>query len=388
MSLFDGETLNGWRNYRGKGVRDGWKVVDGTLQHSKKGGDIITEQQYQDYELSLEWKISPGGNSGIFLGVRETNGPMHRTGIEMQVLDDGKHIDGKFPKHRSGACYSLYQPPAGAVGEVGTWNRVYVVKQGDHVRFFLNGVKTADFRTDGVEFRQLVAHSKFRKSKYYARHRKGHIGLQDHGDRVSYRNIKLRKLDPVPLFNGINMNGWKHYLQGDAPMNETWSVDGGIMRCEGKPTGYIFTDKNYGNYQLDLEWRWVPGRESGNSGLLIHMTPETKMIGPWPKSLEVQLQSGHAGDFWIIGEDITTPDMKQRRRGRNIRNLTDVSEKKHGQWNHMRVIARDGNVIVYVNGDLVNLGSKGTVVKGRIALQSEGSPIEFRRVDMTPLPER
>lgn len=194
VSLFDGKTLNGWRNYKAEGVRDGWQVVDGTMQHTQKGGDLITEQQYEDFELKLEWKISEKGNSGIFLSVVEGEGKIYFSGIEMQILDDKKHQDGQHAKHVSGACYGLYKPPAGAVAPVGSWNKVRVLKQGDHYQFFLNGVKTADFKTESEEFKTLVANSKFKKWPAFAKSKKGHIGLQDHGDVVNFRNLKIRPI--------------------------------------------------------------------------------------------------------------------------------------------------------------------------------------------------
>ena len=194
VSLFDGKTFKGWRNYKGEGVKDGWKVVDGTMQHTVNGGDLITESQYGDYELKLDWKISEKGNSGIFFGVQESQPKIYFTGIEMQILDDQKHPDGKFEKHVSGACYGLYKPPAGAVGPVGSWNKVRVLKEGDHYQFFLNGVKTADFKTESEAFKTLVANSKFKKWPAFATHLKGHIGLQDHGDVVNFRNLKIREI--------------------------------------------------------------------------------------------------------------------------------------------------------------------------------------------------
>ncbi|NWK56126.1 DUF1080 domain-containing protein [Verrucomicrobiaceae bacterium N1E253] len=194
VSLFDGKTLEGWRNYKGEGVREGWQVVDGTMQHTKKGGDLITNKKYQDFELKLEWKISERGNSGIFLSVIEEPAKIYFSGIEMQILDDESHPDGKFVKHRSGGCYGLYQPPAGAVAAVGSWNKVRVLKQGDHYQFFLNGVKTADFKTESEAFKTLVKKSKFKKWPEFASSLKGHIGLQDHGDVVNFRNLKIREI--------------------------------------------------------------------------------------------------------------------------------------------------------------------------------------------------
>lgn len=193
-SLFDGKTLNGWRNYKGKGVRNGWKVENGMMVHTKGGGDIITEEQFDNFELKLEWKVAVAGNSGIFFGVREVDGPIYFSGIEMQILDNDKHPDAKHEKHTAGACYGLYKPPAGAAKKAGEWNQVHVIKKGDHYQFFLNGVKTADFRLGDVDFVNRIAGSKFKQWPHFARYRKGHIGLQDHGDKVSLKNVKILPL--------------------------------------------------------------------------------------------------------------------------------------------------------------------------------------------------
>ncbi len=387
-SLFDGKSFDGWRSYKHKEVKNGWQIVDGTMVHTKDGGDLITVKQYEDYELSLEWKVSEKGNSGIFLAAQEAEGPIYKTAIEMQILDDKKHPDGVHEKHVSGSCYGLYKSPTGAVKEVGQWNKVHVVKQGDHYRFYLNGVKTADFRTEGDDFKQRVANSKFGKWPYFARHNKGHIGFQDHGDQVSFRNIKLRELNPIALFNGTDIKNWDHFLKENTPADLTWSVENGVLKCTGKPAGYLMTKDDYRDYQIDVEWRWVPGQKAGNSGLLVHAVAGSKGAGIWPKCVESQLMHGEAGDFWLLSEDITTPDMKKRRNKRNIKNLTDNLEKPHGEWNHMRTVCRGGEITVFVNGQLANYGFGCTTQQGRICLQSEGAPIEFRKAELTPLPGR
>lgn len=192
--LFNGKNFDGWRNYNGEGVREGWKVEDGQLIHTKGGGDIITVDQYENFDLRLEWKVSEGGNSGIFIGARETKQAIYFTAIEMQVLDDERHSDAAHEKHRAGACYALYTPPKDAVKPAMQWNQVRILKQGSHIQFFLNGTKTADFDTDSDDFKERVANSKFKDWKEFAKYSKGHIGLQDHGDLVSFRNIKLRPL--------------------------------------------------------------------------------------------------------------------------------------------------------------------------------------------------
>lgn len=224
--LFDGKSFDGWRNYKGKGVRAGWKVEDGMMVHTKGGGDIMTERQYGDFVLKLEWKVSEGGNSGIFFGVRETGGAIYESGVEMQILDNDRHADAKYAKHRAGACYGLYLPPEGAAKKAGAWNQVKVVKEGAHYRFFLNGVKTADFSLEDTDFIDRVADSKFRQWPHFARYRKGHIGLQDHGDKVSFRNIRILELNPTAPAEAANgappkqWDAWAKWVEKQMPTDD------------------------------------------------------------------------------------------------------------------------------------------------------------------------
>lgn len=190
----------------------------------------------------------------------------------------------------------------------------------------------------------------------------------------------------VELFNGKNLEGWTYHLADEnVPMDAVWSVKDGILRCKGQPAGYLLTKKNdFSNYVLNVEWRW-PGK-GGNNGVLVHVsTPGA--LGVWPKSLEVQLGSGDAGDFWVIGTDIDVENEAERKENRRHINLTDDSEKPLGEWNSMEITCRGDEVIVKVNGDLVNHATNSTVTEGAIALQSEGTPIEFRKVELTPLEE-
>ena len=189
--------------------------------------------------------------------------------------------------------------------------------------------------------------------------------------------------EPIRLFNGKNLDGWvADFGDSDAKIDGTWSVKKGVLCCSGKPTGYIKTEKEYENYTLTLQWRWTD--KGGNSGLLIHAT-EPGVLGVWPKSIEVQLLSGSAGDFWVIGTDIDVEDEAARVKDRRHLNLTDDSEKAPKEWNQMKVTCKGSEVTVWVNGDLVNHGTNATVSKGAIALQSEGTPIEFREVLLTPV---
>ncbi len=194
----------------------------------------------------------------------------------------------------------------------------------------------------------------------------------------------------VRLFNGKDLTGWTPFLwDGKAqdtttPADSVWTVKEGVLICSGRPTGYLKTTAAYENYKLELEWRWPEGTERGNSGVLVHVTTPNE-LGQWPKSIEAQLYTGNAGDFWAIGTTLTIPDMEKRKKGRRHVNLTDDSEKPIGQWNKMEITCRGKEILVHVNGDLVNHATESSDTKGRIALQSEGRPIHFRNITLTPL---
>ena len=192
--------------------------------------------------------------------------------------------------------------------------------------------------------------------------------------------------EPRQLFNGIDLSNWTWVTdQADAPLEATWTVEAGTLRGTGQPRGYLRTRKSdYRNYRLHVEWRWPPGTKGGNNGVLVH-TSTPGALGVWPKSIEVQLAHENAGDFWVIGTELDVPNEDVRKKGRRHLNLTDGSEKPLGEWNRMVITCRDDDVHVIVNGDEVNHARNCNVTSGAICLQSEGAPIEFRKVELTPL---
>ncbi len=197
--LFDGtaESLQAhWRGFQMEDVPGGWQVEEGAIAFvpGEEGGSIITRKMYDDFALELDWKISEGGNSGIFFLVTEEYDAMWKTGPEVQVLDNEGHADAVDPTHRAGANYDLHAPAEEAVKPVGEWNHMRIEVRGDHVEYWLNGVKTVEYEIGSEEWEQLVAESKF-GAYGYAQAEEGHIGLQDHGDRVWYRDIKILPLD-------------------------------------------------------------------------------------------------------------------------------------------------------------------------------------------------
>ena len=195
--LFDGKSVKGLRGYKMKSFPwDDWKIEDGTLKtlvHGK-GVDIISKDQYIDFELELDWKVQAGGNSGIFYFANEKGSHIWQSAPEMQVLDNIVHTDGKRTITSAGALYDLISPSAVVVKPVGQFNQVKIVSKNNHIEHWLNNTKILEYDYHSDNFKKLVAKSKFRDMPYFAKDSIGAIGLQgDHGE-VWYKNIRIRKL--------------------------------------------------------------------------------------------------------------------------------------------------------------------------------------------------
>ncbi|HSG50375.1 MAG TPA: DUF1080 domain-containing protein [Longimicrobiales bacterium] len=194
--LFDGETLDGWRVFGRDGMSAGWAAVDGTLARVDDGAmDIITTEEFTDFELSLEWKVEECGNSGVFIRASEAVDRIFEGAPEMQVLDDACHVDGQNPLTSAGSNYALHPAPRGVVRPAGEWNHARIRVQGNHVTHWLNGREIVDYELWSDDWKARLAESKFTEWPEYGTFASGHVGLQDHGDPVWFRNIKIRALD-------------------------------------------------------------------------------------------------------------------------------------------------------------------------------------------------
>jgi hypothetical protein len=194
--LFDGTSFAGWRGYKAEAVPPGWKVQDGTLTLTTgRTGDLITTAEYGDFELTFEWRISAGGNSGVLYRVGLGEAGVPRTGPEYQILDNEKAKDSQIVNHLAGSLYDLGPAtPRHLPKAVGDWNHGRIVLRGWKIEHWLNGTKIIAADLASPEGKALIAASKFKSWPKFATLARGHIALQDHGDVVSYRSIKLREL--------------------------------------------------------------------------------------------------------------------------------------------------------------------------------------------------
>lgn len=186
------------------------------------------------------------------------------------------------------------------------------------------------------------------------------------------------------LFDGKSLAGWTFdVIDPKVQPQDIWSVSEGLLVCKGRPPGVIRTEKNdYSNYELTVEWRWAPGAKPGNSGVLVHASKPREMF-VWPKSIEVQLGTGNAGDFWTIGEKLTVPNTTPQ--GRRWLKRQESVEKPPGDWNTMRVRCEGDKLTVWVNDTLMNEATGLSATQGAICLQSEGAEIHFRKVEIQPI---
>ncbi|MET6996962.1 3-keto-disaccharide hydrolase [Chitinophaga defluvii] len=202
------------------------------------------------------------------------------------------------------------------------------------------------------------------------------------------------------LFNFKDFSGWHMdvpAMDKDTSVKAPFIIRNGLLVSLADPQGHLITDSTYENYQLEVQYRFAA--KPGNCGVLVHASTPRVLYAMFPKSIEAQLMHENAGDFWCIGEDIAVPDMEKRRgpkenwgttegKGRRILNLTDNSENPVGEWNTMKLECRGNEIKVWINGQLVNHGTNCTASKGSIALQAEGSEVEFRKVEITPLSKK
>jgi hypothetical protein len=195
--LFDGRTSAGWRGYKQADCPAGWQVVDGALTRVAEAGDIVTRDSFQDFVLEFEWRVAPGANSGVMFHVDEDHQYPWETGPEYQILDDQAHQDGLDPRTSAGSNYAMHAPSKRVTRPAGEWNQARIQVCGPSVEHWLNGEKIVAYELGSADWLARVAACKWKDRPDYGRRPSGLIALQDHGDRVAFRSIRIRPIVPA-----------------------------------------------------------------------------------------------------------------------------------------------------------------------------------------------
>ena len=381
--LFDGKTLDGWRDYNGDALTGPWSVVDGTIQAEGEGSDangyIVTDKEYKNFDLKWEWKISKGGNSGMMYHVVERNcfSVPYVTGPEYQLIDDENYAemnDGYVlePWQRCAVDYAMYVPDfeTRILKPAGQWNQSEIIFDNGHVTYLLNGKVTVEFDAWSEDWFARKAAGKWADCTEYGMSPVGHFCLQDHGYPAWFRNIKVKELpDPAPvekdLFNGKDLTGWVNYG------TELWYVDtDGCLVCESGPDkayGYFGTTEYYDDFDLTLEFKQ---EASGNSGVFVKsIVPKGVEVNGWQVEVAPpNCDTGGVYESYGRGWLYQIPDEKE-----NI--------LKYGDWNTMRIRLEGDRLQSWLNGEPMTDITDEAIGKGhgRICLQiHDGGGIKIR----------
>lgn len=389
--LFPGDNLEGWKvsdwsNLTTPQKVEGrpWRMEGGVLYGLNKRTWIISPDEYSNFVLKLETKVTRGSNGGIGLRFPPHGDPAY-TGMEIQVVDSGVYYrNNSRPNQRTGSIYDEIAPSKDVVKPVGQWNSWEITAKGKQVTIVLNGEQIIDV--------DMSKETKARQEKGPAlakRPIKGHIGFQNLNGSITLRHLMIKKLDDdgfEPLFNGKNLDGWVNV--SCAP--ETWTVKDSMIYCTGVPTGVMRTEKMYENYILELEYKHV--KPKGNAGLFLHSDPITAPGQPFTRSIEVQILDGRNtesytshGDIFAIHGATMKPD-KPHPNGWMRSLPSERRAKPAPQWNHYRIECRDGAIALAVNGKIVTRAYEANPRKGYICLESEGGQVYYRNIRIRELP--
>ena len=364
--LFDGTTMNGWRDYNGEQLTAPWFAEDGMIQAKGEGADehgyIVTEKLYENFELVWDWKIADGGNSGVLYHVVENPkfSVPYVTGPEYQLIDDHGFPEPLEVWQKTAADYAMHTPDYSVIEikPAGEWNTSKIVFDNGHVEHWLNGEKVVEFEAWTEDWFARKNSGKWENAPEYGLAHKGAICLQDHGSAAWFRNVKIkelpRKTKEVNLFNGEDLTGWEAYG------TELWYVKDGLLVCESGPDkqyGYLATREYYDNFDLTVEFKQ---EADGNSGVFIRSFIEpVAIVNGW--QVEVAPKGhGTGGIYESYGRGW-------------IAQITEDQEANliEGDWNTLRIKVEGDNIQTWLNGaDMIDLtDEKIGKGQGRIALQ-------------------
>ena len=404
--LYNGNGLGQWEGVNSKNKI--WKEEDGFFTVEPKSGDIKTRRAFGDIQLHIEWR-TPGdeegkdqgkGNSGVFFQER----------YELQVLDSYKNRT--YANGQAGSIYKQHIPLANATLPPGEWQSydvIFIAPRFAKDSSLLSPARVTAFH-NGVLIQydvKLTGATRFIGQPEYKVHGKAPLRLQDHGNKVSYRNIWVRELDFYPeqdvlsieegfepIFNGKNLDGWYSFLKGKGKNKDSekvFLVENGLLHISGETFGYIATEKIYKDFHLKLQFRWgtdkwPPRENEKRDNGIMYAFPKDSTDKVWPSSIECQIQEGDVGDIWMIGNTIMEVDGKANHPKNYFRfQKKKDNEKPYGEWNEVEIIFKNGKCTHIVNGEVVNEGANANVREGRIAIQSEGAEIYFNNIRIKEL---
>ncbi len=377
-TLFNGIDLSGWTVTADEpGHENLWQIKDGVIECGQKGGSWLrSNDEYEDFILSLEYKISKGGNSGIFVRSSESGNPAY-SGMELQILDD---FGEKPSPHTAGAVYGSVAGRKNMSTPAGEWNQVTIFCIGRRVMNVMNGEKIIDVNLDDYTV-PLRNHTPLSQ-----RNRRGFVGLQNYGNPAWFRNIRIKPIFPsegqwAALFNGKDLSGWT--VMGKN--KEAFYAKDGVIECNGQGGYWLRSNQMYENFLLSLEFKIS---ERGNSGIFIR---SAESGNPAFSGMEIQILDDHERDPGTHSTGCIYAAVKPKK------NMSNPA----GEWNHILIGGLGRNVFIVVNGEdivdvnlddyterLENHGPLSTRLrKGFIGLQDHGSPVSFRNVRVKELSE-
>lgn len=357
--LFDGETVCSMRGYKRDSFPDkGWKIEDGILKTIQGGDvvDLVTIQDFESFELELEWAVKPGGNSGVMYRVTENYSTPWQTGPEMQILDDSRHPDGRNPKTSAGSLYALIARDGVETKPVGEFNHSRILMRGNHVEHWLNHKKAVEYTWGSEELSQLISESKFKGYPDFMKNKSGKVAIQHHGEEAWFKNIKIRALSSENnqltsaekaagwdlLFDGQTMDQWRGMKKDGLP-EKGWVIeDGAIHHINRGGGGDIITRNTYKSFDFRFEFKVAP---AANSGIKYRIIEDQGAVG---------------SEYQVLDDDLH-PDAKAGRDGnRTTGGLYDIyppsAEKilrPVGEYNSGRILVKGKHVQHWLNGILV-----------------------------------
>jgi hypothetical protein len=395
VSIFNGKDLTGWDGLEFWSVKDGMIRGETTKEKPTKGNTFLIYRggkekgMLKNFALKLKFRIQ-NGNSGVQFRsfVKDPKRNKHRVaGYQAEVQNKAGKVGFLYDEARRGWLVNVgdimevtkdaKKEVVGKVSDVKKlikdkyytdkeWNEYEIICRGNHIAIYLNGNPTVELIDNDKKNRTM----------------EGFVCLQIHAGPpmiVDFKDIKIKKFDveygpAVRLFNGKDLTGWK--MKDD--QKNVWGVKDGAMTDKGKPFGFIATEKDYTNYVLRLQ---VKHLVKTNSGVLLR---STKLEGKWPKSIEAQVMSGKMGDIYNFGKFSLKTDEK-RTRGAGTKKIHDSNEKPIGQWDAYEITLNKGDLELRVNNLVQNIATECQEIPGKICLQSEGGPLEFRNIVLIPI---